>query len=75
MATKKLQIVDNLVKQAENADTLDGQHASDFTLATDFSELQELVGDLPVSEQINAATKNLVCETVTANKVVGAVYA
>ena len=30
MATKKLQILDSLIKQAENANTLDGKHASDF---------------------------------------------
>ena len=42
MATKKLQILDSLIKQAENANTLDGKHASDFlntiTLTTVFDE-------------------------------------
>lgn len=30
MATKKLQILNSIIKQAENADTLDGKHASEF---------------------------------------------
>lgn len=42
MSTKKLQILDSLIKQAENANTLDGKHASDFlntiTLTTVFDE-------------------------------------
>lgn len=62
MSTKKLQIIDYLVKQAENADTLDSKHASDFASATDMStaqsnigDLQTKVGDTSVSEQINSA--------------------
>ena len=35
MSTKKLQILDSLVKQAENADTLDGKHANEFAAASD----------------------------------------
>jgi hypothetical protein len=35
-----------------NADTLDGKHADDFVLASKFDEI---VGDTPVSEQINSA--------------------
>lgn len=42
MATKKLQILDSLIKQAENANTLGGKYASDFlntiTLTTVFDE-------------------------------------
>ena len=65
MATKKLQIVDYTVKQAENADTLDNKHASDFASATDMataqsniSDLQTKVGDSSVSEQISTALVN-----------------
>lgn len=61
MPTKKLQILDYTIKQAENADTIDGKHASDLALATDMSaaqdhinDLQTKVGDIPVSEQIAA---------------------
>ena len=62
MATKKLQILDSLIKQAENADTLDGKHANEFALASEVEVLQEKVGDNTVSEQINnaVAQKSLV---------------
>lgn len=43
MATKKLQLLNTIMKEAENADTLDGKHASEFALATDFSDLQTVV--------------------------------
>lgn len=56
--TKILQIVDNLVKQAENADTLDGKHASEFAAASDVETLKTQVGDASVSEQINTAVKD-----------------
>ena len=55
MATKKIQIVDSLIKQAENADTLDGKHAEEFALAADMKTLKSLVGDDSVAEQINNA--------------------
>lgn len=55
MSTKKIQIVDSLVKQAENADTLDGKHADEFALASEVEALQGKVGDDTVSEQINSA--------------------
>lgn len=62
MLTKKLQILDSLVKQAENADTLDGKHAAEFANADDMdtaqsniSDLRTLVGDTAVSEQISTA--------------------
>lgn len=55
MAIKKLQIIDSLIKQAENADTLDGKHAEEFAAASDVTNLQTLVGDVSVSEQINSA--------------------
>lgn len=35
MSTKKLQIIDSLIKEAQNADTLDGKHADEFALVTD----------------------------------------
>lgn len=62
MATKKIQILDSLIKQAENADTLDGKHADEFALASEVEVLQEKVGDNTVSEQINnaVAQKSLV---------------
>ena len=52
MSTKKLQIIDYSVKQAENADTLDGKHAVEFASASDVSDLQSKVGDTSVSTQI-----------------------
>lgn len=55
MSTKKLQIVDYTVRQAQNSDTVDGKHASEFASATDLSDLQGKVGDVAVSEQINTA--------------------
>lgn len=42
-----------------DADTLDGKHASEFAAASDVSTLSELVGDIPVSEQITDAVKDL----------------
>lgn len=62
MATKKLQILDSIIKQAENADTLDGKHANEFALASEVEALQEKVGDNTVLEQINnaVAQKSLV---------------
>lgn len=38
-----------------NADTLDGKHADEFAAAYDVLNLQDLVGDIPVSEQISEA--------------------
>lgn len=58
MATKKLQILDALIKQAQNADMLDGKHADEFAAAPDVEELKTKVGDAPVSEQINEALEN-----------------
>ena len=55
MATKKIQILDSIIKQAENSDTLDGKHAEDFALASSFNELKNLVGDTQVSTQIENA--------------------
>jgi hypothetical protein len=56
MSTKKLQIIDSLVLQAENANTLDGKTASEFASASDVEQLQILVGDTSVAEQISEAT-------------------
>lgn len=55
MATKKLQILDSLIKQAQNADTLDGKHADEFASATDVETLKTQVGDTSVAEQIGSA--------------------
>lgn len=59
MSTKKLQIIDYNIKQAENADTVDGKHASDFAAADDVSDLQIKVGDTAVSEQISTAISEI----------------
>lgn len=40
MSTKKIQILDSLIKQAENADTLDGKHADEFASASDVETLE-----------------------------------
>lgn len=69
MATKKLQILDSLIKQAENADTLDGKHADEFASALDMDDLKKKVGDSAVSEQINNAIDGLSTETYVDNKV------
>ena len=58
MQTKKLQLVNSLIKEAQNADTLDGKHAEEFALASDVEQLQTKVGDTSVSEQIDAAIAN-----------------
>lgn len=57
MATKKIQILDSIIKQAENADTLDGKHAEEFALSSDVNTLQQLVGDTPVASQITTAVE------------------
>ena len=43
-----------------NADTVDGKHASDFASASDIVVLQGLVGNTPVSEQIEEAVADMV---------------
>lgn len=55
MSTKKLQILNSVIKQAENADTIDGKHADEFATTSDVNSLKTLVGDVAVSEQINNA--------------------
>lgn len=55
MATKKLQILNSLIKEAQNADTLDGKHADEFALASEVEALSTKVGDTAVSDQITAA--------------------
>lgn len=55
MSTKKLQILDSLIKEAQNADTLDGKHAEEFATTSDVEELKTKVGDTAVSEQISTA--------------------
>ena len=67
MSTKKLQVLDYKIKQAENADTIDGKHAFDFATATDMgaaqssiSDLQTKVGDTSVSDQIATGIANKV---------------
>lgn len=62
MSTKKIQILDSMIKQAENANTLGGRSASYFAVASEFNELQSLVGETPVATQISTAV-----ETITAD--------
>ena len=45
MATKKLQILDYTIKQAENANTLGGKSAEEFALVSDVEELQSQLED------------------------------
>lgn len=40
MSTKKIQILNSTVKQAQNADTLDGMHADEFATANDVESKQ-----------------------------------
>jgi peptidoglycan/xylan/chitin deacetylase (PgdA/CDA1 family) len=60
MATKKIQILDSLIKQAENADTLDGKHASEFALASDVESLQSKVDNMQESAYDDTEIRNLV---------------
>lgn len=59
MATKKLQIIGTLIKQAQNADMVDGKHADEFAAASDVENLKVLVGDTAVSEQIGDSVTQL----------------
>ena len=65
LSTKRLQVLDYTIKQAENSDTLDNKHASDFASAadmiaaqSDIGDLQIKVGDTDVSTQIDNAISN-----------------
>ena len=62
MPTKKVQIIDYSIKHAENADTLDGKHASDFGSFDDVAILQGLVGDTAVVDQIAQAIDSSVAD-------------
>lgn len=46
MSTKKLQLIDNLIK---NADTVDGKHANEFASASDVEALKEKVNGISYS--------------------------
>ena len=76
MATKKLQIIDSLIKQAENADTLDGKHADEFATASDVETLKSQVGDETVSVQIeNAFSSRIYVQSDTpVDAAVGAIW-
>lgn len=39
MSTKKIQILNSTVKQAQNADTLDGMHADEFATPSDVEKV------------------------------------
>ena len=62
MATKKIQILDSMIKQAENANTLGGRSASYFAVASEVNELQQLVGDTSVSTQISTAVEAITAD-------------
>lgn len=76
MATKKLQIIDSIIKQAENADTLDGKHADEFATASDVETLKSQVGDETVSAQIaNAFSSRIYVQSdIPADAAVGALW-
>ena len=74
MSTKKLQVLDYRIKYAENSDTLDGKHASDFASATDMetaqsniSDLKTKVGDTSVSAQITNAISSAIPSVTAAD--------
>lgn len=62
MSTKKLQILDSMIKQAENANTLGGRSASYFAAAHDVNALHTLVGDTSVSTQISTAVEAITAD-------------
>ncbi len=62
MSTKKIQILDSMIKQAENANTLGGRSASYFAVASEMKELQQLVGDTSVSTQISTAVESITAD-------------
>lgn len=62
MSTKKLQILDSMIKQAENANTLGGRSASYFAAAHEVNELHTLVGDTSVSTQISTAVEAITAD-------------
>lgn len=64
MSTKKIQILGNIAKQAENANTLGGRSASYFAVASEVKELQSLVGDISVSTQISDAVGSLTADDI-----------
>lgn len=60
MATKKLQILDYKIKQADNANTVGGLALEHFATAADMTDVQSKVGDKSVSEQITTGIANKV---------------
>lgn len=61
MSTKKIQILNSTVKQAQNADTLDGMHADEFATPSDLMDCVQV--DLEdategVIAKVNADTFN-----------------
>lgn len=80
MSIKKLQVIDYTVKQADNADTVDGKHAANFASATDMtaaqsdiSNLQSKVGNTAVSSQIITAINAIDYPVDSVNGKTGAV--
>ena len=60
MSTKKLQILDSLIKQAQNADTVDGMHASEFAVASDVEQLKNQVNDIQENAYNDAEVRELI---------------
>ncbi len=65
MSTKKLQILDSLIKQAENADTLDGKHASDFAAASDVEALQTQVENIQKNAYDDTEVRGLISDNAS----------
>lgn len=62
MSTKKIQIIESLIKHAENANTLGGRSASYFAVASDVKELKAQIGDESVATQISTAVDELTAD-------------
>lgn len=62
MSTKKIQIIDSLIKHAENASTLGGRSASYFAVASDVRDIKAQIGDESVATQISTAVDELTAD-------------
>ena len=52
-------IPESLPVNGGDADTVDGKHADDFALASDFSKLSELIGDKTIKDQFDDYIKDV----------------
>ena len=64
MSTKRIQILDSMIKQAENANTLGGRLPSYFAPASEINELHALVGDTSVQIQISQAIEEITADNL-----------